>query len=90
MASRRILKKNITCIIDELFNECIIRCNCIPGTDQDAVNRIIGELIELDADFTSRISHTEPGMAKAFYRQFREEFNKQIELIVSKIEALSK
>lgn len=90
MASRKNLKKNVSCIIDELLNECIIRCNCIPGTDTDAASKIIGELIELDADFTSRISHTEPGMAKVFYRQFRNDFNKQIEDIISRIEALSK
>ncbi len=90
MASRKNLKKNIGCIIDELFTECIVRCNCIPGTDKDAINEIIAQLIETDADFTSRISHTEPGKAKIFYKQFREDFNKQIELIIGKIEAVSK
>lgn len=90
MASRKKLMKNIGCIIDGLFTECIVRCNCIPGTDKEAANEIMAKLIEMDADFTSRISHTEPGKAKVFYRQFREDFNRQIELLAGRIENISK
>ncbi len=89
MASRKDLKKNVSCIISELLTECLIRREYVPGTDKETVDSIISELIEADEDFTCRISHTEPGMAaKAYYRAFYSDFNKKIEELIGKIEKL--
>lgn len=88
MASRRNLKKNITSIISELITECFVRIDCIPGTDKSAAEDIIAELIEIDADFICRISHTEPGEAKKYYRSLCSAFNEKIDAVVSRIEAL--
>lgn len=90
MASRKDLKKNISLIIEELITECMIRSQMVPGTDKAAADAIIMELIGTDADFTSRISHTEPGNAKKYYAAFYADFNKQIDSIIEKIESLSK
>ncbi len=90
MASRKNLKKDISLIIEELITECMIRSQLVPGTDKAAADALILELIETDADFTSRISHTEPGDAKKYYAAFFKDFNKQIESIIEKIESLSK
>lgn len=89
MASRKDLKKNISAIVSELIGECIIRSQFVPGTDEQAAGEIVGKLIELDADFTSRVSHTEPGNVKAYYRALYKDFNEQIEGICNEIEALS-
>lgn len=88
MASRKDLKKNVSCIITELISECFIRQEIVPGTDKNAAEAIIAELISTDADFICRISHTEPGSAKLYYRKFYTDFNQKIEEIIGKIEAL--
>lgn len=89
MASRRKLKKNIGCIITELITECLIRSQFVPGTDKEAADGIICQLISTSADFTARISHTEPGCAKKYYKTLYEDFNTRIGNIIGQIEALS-
>lgn len=89
MASRKDLKKTISRIIDELIAECMIRSQFVPGTDNEAAGAIVGELIGIDADFISRISHTEPNDAKKYYRALYNDFDNKMEEILKKIEALS-
>lgn len=90
MASRKDLKKNVSCIITELISECFIREEIVPGTDKEAAEAIIAELIRTDADFICRISHTEPGCARQYYRKFYADFNQKIDEIIGRIDALGK
>lgn len=90
MASRKDLKKNVSCIITELISECFIREEIVPGTDKEAAEAIIAELIRTDADFICRISHTEPGSARQYYRKFYADFNQKIDEIIGRIDALGK
>ena len=64
MASRRNLKKDINYIIGDIFTECLIYKELVPGTDQEAADALIVDLLRIDNDFNARISHTEPGNAK--------------------------
>ena len=47
----------------------------------------MGEILKTQDEFVSRISHTEPGNVKGYYKKFRSDFNAKVEEI---IDALSK
>ena len=77
MAKRRELKKNVNYIAGELFSECLINSKFIPGTDKK------------QDEFISRISHTEPGNVKGFYKKFRSDFNAKVNEIIDAIAKLN-
>lgn len=85
MASRRELKKNVNYIAGELFMECLVNSLYVPGTDKDKADKLMGEVLEMQDEFISRISHTEPGNVKGFYKKFREDFNKKVDEIIEAI-----
>ena len=78
MAKRRTLKKNINYICSELFAECVAL------THYNVMTRIL----LMHDEFVSRISHTEPGNVKGFYKKLRMDFNAQVSDIVSTISQL--
>ena len=85
MASRRNLKKHVNYISEVTIGMCFIE-----GMNADAGRReVIAELVEkamnLRADIISRISHTEPGNVKDFYKKLKSDFNTQIEEIFNKL-----
>jgi len=85
MASRRELKKNVNYIAGELFMECLVNSLYVPGTDKAKADKLMGEVLEMQDEFVSRISHTEPGNVKGFYKKFREDFNKKVDEIIDAI-----
>ena len=84
MASRRELKKNVNYIAGELFTECLINSMFIPGTD-----KAMAEVLRMQDEFVSRISHTEPGNVKGFYKKFRVDFNAKVNEIIEAIGKLN-
>ena len=80
MASRRELKKNVNYIAGELFTECLINSMFIPGTDK---------VMKMQDEFVTRISHTEPGNVKGFYKKFRADFNAKVNEIIEAIGKLN-
>ncbi|MBO7247200.1 MAG: hypothetical protein J6V02_02505 [Bacteroidaceae bacterium] len=90
MASRRNLKKVISDIIGDILSECIIYANYVPGVDQKAVGELMYELLEIDEEFLSRISHTEPGNAKQYYRAFYADFDNRVNAVIEKFNNLKK
>lgn len=89
MASRRQLKKNVNYIAGELFAECLINSLFVPGTDKAKADEIMSKILVMQDEFISRISHTEPGNVKVFYKKFRTDFNAQVNEIVDEIEKLN-
>ena len=89
MASRRKLKKSVNYITGELFQECLVHSLFIPGTDKAKADELMGETLKLQDEFLARISHTEPGNVKKFYKKFYEDFNKKIEEIIEGIKQLN-
>jgi len=85
MASRRQLKKSIDYIVNDLLAECMIAYYYIPGTDTKKVLDTMNKLSRLNAEFIDRINHTEPGNVKAYYKQLKESFNKEIDQIIDDI-----
>ena len=78
MASRR-----------ELFTECLINSMFIPGTDKAKADELMAEVLKMQDEFLSRISHTEPGNVKGFYKKFRADFNAKINEIIDGIGKLN-
>lgn len=87
MASRRELKKNVNYITGELFAECLVNSTS-EKADKQKVDEILTQILVMQDEFISRISHTEPGNVKAFYKKFRTDFNKKVEEIIDAITKL--
>lgn len=88
MASRRELKKNVNYIAGELFTECLI-CNPAADADKKKADEILTQILVMQDEFLSRISHTEPGNVKGFYKKFRSDFNAKVNEIIDAIAALN-
>lgn len=89
MASRKDLKKNVNYIAGELFTECLVNSMFIPKTDKAKADELMTEVLKMQDEFVSRISHTEPGNVKAFYKKFRTDFNAKINEIIDAIAKLN-
>lgn len=88
MASRRELKKNVNYITGELFAECLVNSRS-ENVDKEKVDQILTQILVMQDEFVSRISHTEPGNVQAFYKKFRSDFNKKVDEIIDAITKLS-
>ena len=89
MSSRRNLKKQVNYIARELFTECMINSLFVPGTDKAKADELMADVLEMQQEFISRLSHTQPGQVKQFYKKYHEDLNASIKAIVDKIGALS-
>ena len=78
MASRRKLKKQISYIASELFLASLVE-----GVDRQAVVEAIHNVLEL----IPRISHTQPGNVKGYYKKLREDLNKEIQVVSDALNA---
>ncbi|MCD7899260.1 MAG: hypothetical protein LUH22_05110 [Bacteroides sp.] len=88
MASRKQLKKNVNYITGELFAECMINASLASKENQGKVDEILSDILKMQDEFISRISHTEPGNVKVFYRKFLKDFNQEVDRIIDEIESL--
>lgn len=77
MANRKHLKKNVKGIIGDLFADCVALSLC-EQSNREALDALMAEVITLYHEYVSRISHTEPGAAKAFYQKFNHEFESRV------------
>ena len=89
MAKRRELKKNVNYIAGELFSECLINSMFVPGTDKAKADELMAEILKMQDEFISRISHTEPGNVKGCYKKFRVDFNAKVNEIIDAIAKLN-
>ena len=89
MAKRRELKKNVNYIAGELFSECLINSMFVPGTDKAKADELMAEILKMQDEFISRISHTEPGNVKRRYKKFRVDFNAKVNEIIDAIAKLN-
>lgn len=89
MANRRRLKKNVNYITGELFAECLVQSMFNPTIDKEKADEIMTDILLMQDEYISRISHTQPGNVKGFYKKFREDFNAKVNEIVDAIEKLN-
>ncbi len=89
MASRKDLKKNVNNIVGELFTECWVQYQYVPNTDKEKAEALMVKILTFQNDYIARISHTEPGNVKGFYRKFRSDFNAQVDTFIEEIGKLN-
>ncbi|MBQ5643597.1 MAG: hypothetical protein IIV13_07585 [Bacteroidaceae bacterium] len=85
---RRELKKSINNLCGELFAECIA-LNRYENVDKDRVANVMESILMMQADIVSRISHTQPGAYKIFFKKLREDLIARTEEIIDDIQALA-
>ena len=82
---RRILKKQVNYIAGELFAECVVLSKVVPGVDSQKVDELMARVLYMQDEFICRISHTQPGNVKGFYKAFRAAFQAQVDAIIDEI-----
>ena len=79
MASRRKLKKQISYIAGDLFLASLI----------ESVNReVVIEATHNVLELIPRISHTQPGNVKGYYKKLREDLDKAIAKVADELEKI--
>ena len=90
MANRRNLKKNVNYISDLVAGLCIVESMNAKEENREAISQLFLQIVNLRRDIMSRISHTEPGSVKVFYKKLKSDFNTEVEAIFKKLEELGK
>ena len=81
MASRRDLKKSIYYIADDLLFAAIVE-----GMNREVIFEAVNNVLNL----IPRISHTQPGNVKGYYKKIYEELDKQIQIVSEELEKSAK
>lgn len=84
MASRKQLKKSVKSITGDLFADCVALGMCQQG-NKDLLNDLMSEVIALNYEYVARISHTEKGSVKRFYKSFKKEFTEKVNDLSNRI-----
>ena len=85
MTSRRNLKKHVNYISEVTVSMCIIEGMGAEGEKREAIADLVEKTLNMRSDIISRISHTEPGNVKGFYKKLKSDFNAQIEEVFNKL-----
>ena len=88
MANKRSLKHAIKFICEELFAEAVAASlyGNEPQKEKSNAEDVLASIIRLEDDYTSRISHVEPGMkAKLYFKTLREKFSSEVDELVDQI-----
>ena len=84
MASRKALKKSIKGACGELFADCVALSMCV-GANRDALQAIEVKLVGICKEYVSRISHTQKGAEKVYYKKLVSEFTEVINATAEEI-----
>lgn len=90
MANRRNLKKNVNYISTVLTGLCAMESVSAAADKKEAYAAVFVEILRVREDIVSRISHTEPGNVKGFYKKLHADFNAKVEEISAKLDELAK
>ena len=85
MAKKRTIKKSLHYIMSDLFTATIISL-ADTKADPEKVADLQEKILKVYEDFNSRLSNYERKNAKAFFKQYKEEINKEIADIIDAIE----
>ncbi|MBE6276551.1 MAG: hypothetical protein E7096_09495 [Bacteroides sp.] len=81
MASRRQLKKQISYIAGDLFLASLVE-----GVNRETIIEAIHNVLAL----IPRISHTQPGNVKGYYKKLYEDLNKEIQIVSDELQKVEK
>ncbi|MGN1262892.1 MAG: hypothetical protein ACI4TW_02555 [Prevotella sp.] len=86
MAKRRITKRNINIICEELLAECVAVSLYSVKADDENVSALLRSIIHLSNDYVCRVSHIEPGIKpKQYFRKLFDSFNNDVNEIIDQI-----
>ena len=89
MANKRSLKKAINVVCEEIFAEAVAASLYGNEGYKENTEALLLSLVKIHRDYTSRVSHPEPGMpAKKYYKDLREKFAAQISELADQIDNL--
>ena len=89
MANKRTLKHAINLICEELFVEAVAASLYGNEPHKGTADVILASIIRLGTDYTSRISHVEPGVKpKQYYKILRQHFVADADEIIDQINNL--
>ncbi|MDR0658732.1 MAG: hypothetical protein LBG18_07365, partial [Mediterranea sp.] len=57
--------------------------------DKKKADEVIAQILAMQDEFISRLSHTGPGNVKGFYKKFRSDFDAKVNEIIDAIKALN-
>lgn len=89
MAKRKELKKYVNDVAGNLFADCLATKLYVKSVNPILADEILDNILKFREEFVCRISHTEPGNVKGFYRKFKEDFNANAKEIVDAIDRLA-
>ena len=69
---------------------CLVESANANAEKREAYSEVFLQIINLRNDIISRISHTEPGSVKLFYKKLRADFNAEVDNVFKKLEELAK
>jgi len=86
MANKRVLKKVVHGICDELFAEAVALKTYGTEAQQANAETHLFAIVKMEDEFVSRISHPEPGMKPSLYfKDLKEKFSAQISDIIDQM-----
>lgn len=93
MANKRILKKEINYVIDELITECLVCDAFVSGKECEEIDKLIGDLFAIKSDFLSRVNKTDgkenPKLVRNYYKSIITDFDKKIGDIIAQLDKLN-
>lgn len=89
MAKRRDLKKFIKYTSGSVTGFILWEISRAKEEKRPAYDGLLADIIDLHNDIVSRISHTEPGNVKGFYKKLKNDFSEGVNTIFAKIDELA-
>lgn len=93
MANKRLLKKEINYVIDELITDCIVCDAFVSGEKCQEIDRLIGDLFAIKSDFLSRVNKTDGKynrkLVKKYYNSLVTDFDKKIGAVIDELDKLN-
>ncbi len=89
MTSRRKLKKNVQGVFDSLVSEFLYVAANTTKADNESLKALIDKILKANNEYITRISHTEPGNVKGFYKKLHTDIKKDVNDIVDEFKKLA-
>ena len=89
MAKRRDLKKFIKYTSGSITGFILWEISRAKEEKRPAYDQLLANIIDLHNDMVSRISHTEPGNVKGFYKKLKSDFSEGINAILTQTDELA-
>ena len=92
MANKRILKKSINSIVDELFMECLFYCLYLPKEHSEQIEKVMTKIAVMQNEFINRANNVggkdNSKIVKRYYSKLKEDFLNSIHEITEDMDNL--